>query len=61
MLHKGQFTSQSLQYRPIACLPTIYKILTSGCTQKLTTHIEKHNILPEEQKECKNGHMRCNE
>lgn len=61
MLPKGKYTSQPSQYRPITCLPTIYKILTSAIAQKLTTHIEQHSILAEEQKGCRRDNMGCKE
>ena len=49
MIPKGKFSPDPAQYRPITCLPTIYKILTSVITFKITTHIEKYNIVAEEQ------------
>lgn len=61
MLPKGNFTSQPMQYRPITCLPTLYKILTSLLTHKIRTHIEHYNIIAEEQKGCRPGHMGCKE
>ncbi|CAK1579245.1 unnamed protein product [Parnassius mnemosyne] len=61
MLPKGQNSLQPSQYRPITCLPTIYKILTSAITYKIRTHAETHNIIAEEQKGCRRGHMGCKE
>ncbi|CAH2226971.1 jg17912 [Pararge aegeria aegeria] len=59
MLPKTKYTTQPSQYRPITCLPTIYKILTSAITIKINLHIEHHNIIAEEQKGCRRGHMGC--
>lgn len=61
MLPKTKHTSLPSQYRPITCLPTIYKILTSAIAIKINTHIVKHNIIAEEQKGCRRGHMGCKE
>ncbi|CAK1579741.1 unnamed protein product [Parnassius mnemosyne] len=61
MLPKTKNSPQPSQYRPITCLPTIYKILTSAITKKIHSHIEHHNIIAEEQKGCRQGHMGCKE
>ncbi|XP_050550436.1 uncharacterized protein LOC118279092 [Spodoptera frugiperda] len=61
MLPKTQYTAQPSQYRPITCLPTIYKIITSTITTKINKHIEQHHIIAEEQKGCRRGHMGCKE
>ncbi|CAH2107788.1 unnamed protein product [Euphydryas editha] len=61
MLPKSQISPQPSQYRPITCLPTIYKILTSAITTKINKHVEQHNIIAEEQKGCRRGHMGCKE
>ncbi|XP_063899231.1 uncharacterized protein LOC135119187 [Helicoverpa armigera] len=61
MLPKSRHSPQPSQYRPITCLPTIYKIITSAITHKITKHIEHHNIIAEEQKGCRRGHMGCKE
>jgi len=46
-------------YRPITCLPTTYKILTSIITEKLYEHLKTNNLLPTEQKGCKKGSYGC--
>nr|AAA92147.1 reverse transcriptase [Bombyx mori] len=61
MIPKGDFSIEASQYRPITCLPTIYKILTTVITKKINSHIEHNNILAEEQKGCRRGHMGCKE
>ncbi|XP_075990912.1 uncharacterized protein LOC142986339 [Anticarsia gemmatalis] len=61
MLPKGTHSPQPSQYRPITCLPTLYKILTSAITRKINNHIESNNIIAEEQKGCRRGHMGCKE
>ena len=40
-------------YRPIACLPHIWKLLTSILAEKLYAHLSEKNVLPDEQKGCR--------
>lgn len=61
MLPKTLHLTEPSQYRPITCLPTIYKILTPAIAMKINTHIEHYNIIAEEQKGCRRGHMGCKE
>ncbi|KAL0851472.1 hypothetical protein ABMA28_007269 [Loxostege sticticalis] len=61
MLPKSSDTSNPLQYRPITCLPTLYKLITSCITIKINSHIEANNILAEEQKGCRQSHKGCKE
>ncbi|XP_064076354.1 uncharacterized protein LOC135194637 [Vanessa tameamea] len=61
MLPKNQNTHDPSQYRPITCLPTIYKIITSCITNKIVSHLEAHNVMSEEQKGCRRNHRGCKE
>ena len=40
-------------YRPIACLPLMWKLLTGIFAGKIYEHLEVNNLLPEEQKGCR--------
>ena len=40
-------------YRPIACLNLIWKLLTGIISDKTYDHLEENKLLPEEQKESK--------
>ena len=42
-------------YRPIACLPLMWKLLTGIFADKIYDHLLKNNILPYEQKGCIKG------
>lgn len=55
------FSDDPSQYRPITCLPTIYKILTSIITNKIYKHLETNKLLDEEQKGCRRGSRGCKE
>ena len=49
---KGSVASN---YRPITCLPLMWKLLTGILACKLYTHLENNSLLPEEQKGCRKG------
>ena len=40
-------------YRPLACLNLLWKLLTGIITDKLYKHLENEDLLPEEQKGCR--------
>lgn len=61
ILPKNQDTKNPSNYRPITCLSTLYKIITSVITVAIGQHIEANNILTEEQKGCKKGSRGCKE
>lgn len=51
-------TADPKNYRPITCLTTNYKLLTSILSNRLNAHLED-NILPEEKRECWRGSYGC--
>lgn len=61
MLPKSDRTEDPSQYRPITCLPTMYKILTSCISNRIYKHVNSNNVLAEEQKGCRKGHQGCKE
>ena len=40
-------------YRPISCLPLMWKLLTGVIAESMYEYFERNNILPEEQKGCR--------
>ena len=42
--------NEASSYRPITCLPLTWKLLTSIIADEIYNHLEKNNLLPEEQK-----------
>ena len=42
-----------VNYKPIACLNVLWKLLTDITTDKLCKHLENQNILAEESKGCR--------
>lgn len=61
LLPKGENTRDPSKYRPITCLPTIYKIFTAYISKEIYHHCEVNNILAEEQKGCIKGSQGCKE
>ena len=57
---KGE-ENEAKNYRPITCLPTIYKLLTLIITESIYTHITDNDILPYEQKGCRRKARGCKE
>ena len=39
-------------YRPIACLPLMWKLLTGIFAEKIYEHLEQNSLLPDEQSGC---------
>ena len=58
---KSNETNKSKNYRPITCLSTILKMLTSIITERTYSFLNTNNILPGEQKGCKKGSYDCND
>ena len=59
LLPKKEETSIPKNYRPIACLPTTFKILTSVITDRLYSHLEKETIVTSEQRGGKKDCYGC--
>jgi hypothetical protein len=58
---KDSDTKNPSKYRPITCLPTIYKIMTSCIKVIIYDHCQKLNIINEEQKGCVKECFGCKE
>ena len=59
LIPKSNDTNEAKNYRPITCLPTMYKTLTSIITDRTYLHLEDNRLLPNEQKGCKRGSYGC--
>ena len=59
LLPKTEETKNPMNYRPITCLPTLYKILTSILTERTCTFLDGNELLPTEQKGCKRVSYGC--
>ncbi|CAB3245221.1 unnamed protein product [Arctia plantaginis] len=61
MLPKGSDSKNPANYRPITCLQTIYKIITSCISEIIYRHLNEYNVLAEQQKGCKKNSQGCKE
>ena len=52
LLPKASETNNPKNYRPITCLSTTYKLLTSIITERTHSFLEQKELLPCEQKGC---------
>ena len=59
LLPKSSDTENPKNYRPITCLCTIYKLLTSVLTERTYQHLNKYNIFPTQQKGSRKGSYGC--
>ena len=59
LLPKNKDTKIPKNYRPITCLPTTYKILTSIITRRIYDFLDENKLLPAEQKGCRKGSYGC--
>ncbi|XP_072162643.1 uncharacterized protein [Bemisia tabaci] len=58
---KDEDTKNPANYRPITCLPTIYKIITATLCRKIDRHLISNEVLTEEQKGCRKQSKGCKE
>ena len=59
LLPKDGDTCNPQKYRPITCLTTTYKTLTSILTERMYAHMEENDLFPLEQKGCRKGSYGC--
>ncbi|XP_030755105.1 uncharacterized protein LOC115881665 [Sitophilus oryzae] len=55
MIPKNKFIDDSKNFRPITCLPVIYKIFTSVFEKSISKHLKNHHILAREQNGSRKG------
>ena len=48
-------------YRPITCLPLMWKLLTGIIADQIYAHLDQEKMLPEEQKRCRKGSRGTND
>ena len=59
LLPKVAETNNPKNYRPITCLSTTYKVLTSIITERTYSFLEQKELLPYEQKGCRKRSYGC--
>ena len=45
--------NEVIYFRPITCLPIMWKLLTGIISEEMYKHLDKENLLPDEQKGCR--------
>ena len=56
--NKGNVASD---YRPITCLPLMWKLLAGGIADQIYAHLDQEKLFPEEQKGCRKGSRGTND
>jgi hypothetical protein len=59
LIPKNNNTEKPKNYRPVTCLPTIYKLITSIISKQTQSYIDDQNLMPKEQKGCCRGSKGC--
>jgi hypothetical protein len=52
LIPKNENTENPKNYRPVTCLPTTYKLITSIISRRMQKYMDDENLLPKEQKGC---------
>jgi len=50
LIPKKENTENSKNYRPVTCLPTIYKLMTSITSRRLQKYMDDENLMPKSRK-----------
>ena len=62
LLQKDQIKDNvASNYRPITCLPLMWKLLTSVIADQIYAHLGQEKLLPEKQKGCRKGSRGTND
>lgn len=61
LLYKSGDSKDPKNYRPITCLCTVYKIITSVIAESIMKHLTQNTLLAWEQKGCTRGTFGCKE
>jgi len=59
LIPKKENTENPKNYRPVTCLPTIYKLITSIISRRTQKYMNDENLIPKEQKGCCSGSKGC--
>ena len=55
LIPKNENTENPKNYRPVTCLPTMYKLIASVISRRMQKYIDDENLIQKEQKGCKRG------
>ena len=55
LIPKNENTENRKNYRPVSCLPKIYKLMISTINRCMQKYMDNENLMPKEQKVCCRG------
>jgi hypothetical protein len=50
LMTKKENTENPKNYRPVTCLSTMYKLITSVISRRMQTYMDDENLIPKERK-----------
>jgi hypothetical protein len=59
VIPRNENTENPKNYRPVTCLPTIHKLITSIISRRMQKYTDVENLIPKEQKGCCSGSKGC--
>ena len=59
LIPMNENTENPRNYRPVTCLPTMYKLITSVISRCMQKYMDDENLIPKEQKGCYKGSKGC--
>ena len=59
MITKNENTENPKNYRPVTCLPTMYRLITPVLSRRMQKYIDDENLIPKERKGCYRGSKGC--
>ena len=60
LIPKNESTENPNNYRPVTCLPTVYKLITSVINRRMQKYMDDENLIQKkEQKGCYRGSKGC--
>ena len=60
LIPKNENIENPKNYRPVTCLPTIFKLVTFVISRRMQKYyIDDENLIPKEQKGCYRGSKEC--
>jgi len=59
LIPKNENIENPKNYRPVTCLPTIYKLHTSIISRRMQKYMDDEKLIPKEQKGCCRGSKGC--
>ena len=59
LIPKNENTENTKNYRPVTCLSTMYKLITSVKSRRMQKYMDDENLIPKEQKGCYRGSKEC--